>query len=240
MGNRFANMPGYRNLIVAHGIIAAIVFLAVIPTAILVKQFYRDRLRGTRVHISLQVLALLLTTVLFILGFMAVGPARATSNPHHVMGVTIYVIMWIQFIGGWLVHSRERKKKQLQIPFRAFVSIQSVPGVGLLTPIATSTTGSNTRTARVHTGRPWTHPLRSTSVLIHSILLGRSFLGLDGIRPSLQEGTSLRTRLWQRLQLGFRVGRWRRTRAWSFRPFCAQRSRWCWNWCSGKSPERTT
>ena len=122
MGNRFQNMPGYHNLILAHGVIAAIVFLLLVPTAILVNQFYWVRYRAIRIHIWLQVLALLLTTVLFILGFMAVGPSRSLTNPHHAMGVAIYVALIVQFIGGWWVHSRERKKRLPNIPLRAFVS----------------------------------------------------------------------------------------------------------------------
>ena len=131
MGHRFQDMPGYYGLILAHGVIAAITFLFIVPTAIFVKQFYHDRWRGTRTHIWLQVLALLLTTVLFVLGFIAVGPSRSVSNPHHVMGVAIYVLLWVQFIAGWLVHSRERKKKLQHLPLRAFVSLKTTIGWGL-------------------------------------------------------------------------------------------------------------
>ena len=122
MGNRFLNMPGYYGLILAHGVIAAIVFLLLVPVAILMNRFYYNRYFALRVHIWAQVLTILLTTVLFILGFMAVGPSRAATNPHHVIGVTIYVLIIIQFFGGWWIHSRERKKRLPQIPLRAFVS----------------------------------------------------------------------------------------------------------------------
>lgn len=126
MGNRFAEVPQYLTLIRAHGIIAAIVFLFVVPTAIFINRFYnRNPYMALRLHIWLQIITLLLTTVIFILGFFAVGPQRSLTNPHHGIGVAIYVLVLVQFIGGWWVHSREKRKRLMYIPLKLVVSIRS-------------------------------------------------------------------------------------------------------------------
>ena len=123
MGNRFLELPGYHSLIRGHGIVAAITFLLIVPTAIMINRFYTRRpARAIRYHIWLQVLTLLLATVIFILGYFAVGPQRSLTNPHHGIGVAIYVLVLIQFFGGWWVNSRERRKRALQIPLKVVVS----------------------------------------------------------------------------------------------------------------------
>ena len=123
MGNRFAEIPQYFTLIRAHGIVAAIVFLFVVPTAIFVNRFHkRNPYMALRLHIWLQIITVLLTTVLFILGFFAVGPQRSLTNPHHGIGVAIYVLILVQFLGGWWVHSREKRKRLMYIPLKLVVS----------------------------------------------------------------------------------------------------------------------
>ena len=124
MGNRFANMPGYSDLIRAHGIIAGIVFLVLVPTAIMFNRFHtQSPMLALRIHIWIQILTLFLATVVFILGYMAVGPARSQTNPHHGIGLTIYVLILVQFIGGWWVHSRERRKRLTYMPIKVAVSL---------------------------------------------------------------------------------------------------------------------
>lgn len=104
MGNRFSTLTQYHTIITAHGVLAAITFLFVIPAAILFKRFRRaSRETTTRYHAYLQVLAVGLTTVVFILGFLAVGPPRSLTNPHHGIGVAIYVLILLQAIGGRLI-----------------------------------------------------------------------------------------------------------------------------------------
>ncbi|ESZ95131.1 hypothetical protein SBOR_4498 [Sclerotinia borealis F-4128] len=98
MGNRFATMPGYKGLITAHGILAAITFLFMVPAAIM---------------------TVLLSTVVFTLGWMAVGPARSLTNPHHGIGLAIYVLIWVQFLSGWWTHDSEKKRVLRRIPFKA-------------------------------------------------------------------------------------------------------------------------
>lgn len=104
MGNRFSTLTQYHTLIKAHGIIAAIVFLFLVPAAIFYARFYTRRPGyAIRYHAYLHILAVLLTTVLFILGWFAVGPERSLTNPHHGIGVAIYTLILVQIIGGRIV-----------------------------------------------------------------------------------------------------------------------------------------
>ena len=122
MGNRFFTLTGYHSLIEAHGILASITFLAVVPAAIFLMRFYgRQPRMALRLHIWLQILALLLLTVVFILGNFAVGPKRSLTNPHHGIGVALYVLLWVQVIGGGLVHRSEKNKRRLYIPLKAML-----------------------------------------------------------------------------------------------------------------------
>ena len=128
MGNRFAELPQYHSLIRGHGVTAAITFLFIVPLAILIKRFGPNLRLSTRVHIWLQILTVLLTTVVFVLGWFAVGPNRSLTNPHHGIGLAIYILVLAQFIGGWWVHSRQKKHRSLSEPLKAMVRI-SVTGV---------------------------------------------------------------------------------------------------------------
>lgn len=112
MGNRFRELPQYHNLVRGHGVVAAITFLLIVPSAILILRFYdRDHRRAVRIHVWLQILTVLLTTVVFTLGWFAVGPNRSLSNPHHGIGLAIYVLVLAQVIGGWWIHGKARKRR---------------------------------------------------------------------------------------------------------------------------------
>lgn len=113
MGNRFKSMTSYKTLIKGHAILACIVFLAIIPAAIMIKRFHTEKpLRAIKIHISLQILTVFLMTAVFVLGNIAVGSTRALTNPHHGIGLAIYVLVLGQFIGGWFVHSREKHARE--------------------------------------------------------------------------------------------------------------------------------
>ncbi|KAK7737050.1 hypothetical protein SLS53_006808 [Cytospora paraplurivora] len=104
MGNRFATMPQYHSLVKAHGIIAVIVFLFIVPIAIFYARFYTRRPGyAVRYHAYLNIAAVLLTTAAFVLGWFAVGPKRSLTNPHHGIGVAIYTLILVQIIGGRLI-----------------------------------------------------------------------------------------------------------------------------------------
>jgi ABC-type uncharacterized transport system permease subunit len=116
-------MAGYRSVILGHGIVAAITFLGVVPAAIFVARFYHRNPRlALRLHIWLQILTVALSTVVFVLGFQAVGSKRSLTNPHHGIGVAIYVLILVQAIGGSWIHRREKGKNRTKIPLKLMVS----------------------------------------------------------------------------------------------------------------------
>lgn len=123
MGNRFASLPQYHHLILGHGILAAIVFLLLVPAAITIARFYHRNPRlALRLHIYLQILTVGLLTVVLILGWFAVGPERSLTNPHHGIGVAIYTLVLVQAIGGAAVHHTEKGKERLRLPIKLIVS----------------------------------------------------------------------------------------------------------------------
>lgn len=119
MGNRFRDFAQYHPLIKGHGIIATITFLFIVPAAILIARFYgRNPGWALHAHIYLQIMTVALSTVLFVLGFMAVGPSRSLSNPHHGIGVAIYVLILVQAIGGGWIYRREKGKARRKLPIK--------------------------------------------------------------------------------------------------------------------------
>jgi hypothetical protein len=125
MGNRFRDMPGYHSMIVAHGVIATIVFLGFVPAAILIVRYYSiwNRYWAYKYHAWLQVLTLLLSTVVFVLGWFAVGPRRSLTNPHHGIGLAIYVLIIFQALWGWFSHKVELGKRRHRSPLKLVVCL---------------------------------------------------------------------------------------------------------------------
>jgi hypothetical protein len=122
MGNRFRNMLNYKTYVTAHAILAGITFLFVVPAAIFMARFYhRNPRTALRFHIWLQILAVLLSTAAFILGFQAVGLERSLTNPHHGIGVALYTLVLIQAIGGSVIHRWEKNKERFKIPLKLMV-----------------------------------------------------------------------------------------------------------------------
>jgi hypothetical protein len=128
MGNRFSTLTQYHSLITAHGVLAAITFLFLVPLAVMTKRFRRAPHESVvRTHSYLNVLAIGFSTVVFVLGFFAVGPSRSLTNPHHGIGVAIYVLILLQALGGRMImHIRKGHS------FRAHVHRWSGRTVGLL------------------------------------------------------------------------------------------------------------
>lgn len=104
MGSRFSTLSQYHRIVLAHGVVAALVFLLIVPGSVMMARFY-SRQPGHAVvyHAQLHVLAGLMLLAVFILGFFAVGPNRSLSNPHHGIGVAILVLFILQLVGGRLV-----------------------------------------------------------------------------------------------------------------------------------------
>ena len=115
-------MNGYQSLVKAHGILAAISFLGAVPASIFIIRFYgRKKSLASRLHVWLNILTLLLTTVLFILGFMAVGPKRSLSNPHHGIGVAIYVLLWAETLQGCIFHRKDMHLRRFSRPLKVLL-----------------------------------------------------------------------------------------------------------------------
>ncbi|KAH4073551.1 hypothetical protein HBH92_006930 [Parastagonospora nodorum] len=122
MGNRFRNMINYKTYVTAHAVLAGITFLFVIPAAIFMARFYhRNPRTALRFHIWLQILAVLLSTAAFVLGFQAVGLQRSLTNPHHGIGVALYTLVLIQAIGGSVIHRWEQNKERFKIPLKLMI-----------------------------------------------------------------------------------------------------------------------
>lgn len=114
MGNRFSTEPQYHQLVMGHGILAVITFLFVVPTAVMYARF-RPFGHPIHMHAYLNILAVLLSTVVFVLGYFAVGPNRSLTNPHHGIGVAIYTMILVQVIGGRLVKNIRKKSFRLML-----------------------------------------------------------------------------------------------------------------------------
>ncbi|KAJ5688593.1 hypothetical protein N7462_002985 [Penicillium macrosclerotiorum] len=123
MGNRFKNMAGYHSIIIAHGVIATIVFLGLVPISTLIIRYYSrwNPFWAFKLHAWCQVLTLLLTTVVFVLGWFAVGPERSLTNPHHGIGLAIYVMVIFQVLWGWFLHKVESKKRSYHVPLKLVI-----------------------------------------------------------------------------------------------------------------------
>jgi len=112
MGNRFRDLPEYHRLILGHGVLAAITFLAIVPAAVFIAKFgFFSPRTSVKLHVYLQILTVFLATVILMLGYFAVGPDRSLTNPHHGIGVAIYVCILVQFLYGWMMARAERRRK---------------------------------------------------------------------------------------------------------------------------------
>jgi hypothetical protein len=120
-------MSEYHSLVRAHGVIAALVFLFIVPAAIFIPRFYwRDPRLALRMHIWLQILTVLLGTVVLILGWFAVGPERSLSNPHHGIGLAIYVLIMFQAIWGTIVKRWEKGRTVWMVSRKLMVSFMAL------------------------------------------------------------------------------------------------------------------
>ncbi|RKF79713.1 putative cytochrome b561 ferric reductase transmembrane [Golovinomyces cichoracearum] len=117
MGNRFATLSQYHSIISAHGILAVATFLFLVPAAILIAQFRASsRSWALRLHIYLQILTILLSTAVFTLGWFAVGPSRSFTNPHHGIGMAIYVLILVQGFSGYCIYHRSNYRSPRKQP----------------------------------------------------------------------------------------------------------------------------
>jgi hypothetical protein len=189
MGNRFRDMPQYHSLIRAHGVIAAIVFLGLVPGAILIARFYGPSpYRARRYHMWMQSVTVLLSTVVFVLGWFAVGPQRSLTNPHHGIGLAIYVLIMFQMFWGWFVHKRLKDRQRPHIPLKLMVSTchsEDSPYSSGLTCAVAPLDRPGYCPAGDRTDTPWTHPLWLAIVIIHFIRRDSIYAASHLLHPHL-------------------------------------------------------
>ena len=131
MGNRFRDLPQYHRLILGHGVVAAITFLGLVPLSIFVSKWgkrWPGPRRSFKLHVYAQVLVIFLVTTVIALGFLAVGPERSLSNPHHGIGLAIYVLYVFLFLQGWLMYRHERKRETFPTKLPFFVWLHNILG----------------------------------------------------------------------------------------------------------------
>ena len=110
MGNRFRTMKEYHSIITAHAVVAIIAFLFLLPLSIFVNQFFKGSRRvARRVQAWIHLFVFFLATVVFALGWFAVGSRRSLTNPHHGIGLAIYVLVIVHSLGGIGIRRNERK-----------------------------------------------------------------------------------------------------------------------------------
>jgi hypothetical protein len=170
MGNRFSTVVEYHKIVKAHGILAAITFMFIVPAAIFIARFYwRDPRLAMRMHIWLQILTVFLSTVILTLGWFAVGPQRSLSNPHHGIGVAIYVMIMFQVIWGWLVRRMERGRTVWRTSIKLMVCHLDHYYATMLTTVVSPMAGQGNCSARIGTDSPWPYPLWLSQGSIHSL-----------------------------------------------------------------------
>lgn len=208
MSSRFSALPQYHRLIIGHGIVAALVFLLIVPSAIFVARFYyRNPRLALRLHIYLQILTVALITVVLILGWFAVGPERSLSNPHHGIGVALYTLVLVQFFGGALIHRLEKGKSRWKIPLKLMVSENFVCNFRSLYMIltrlsATPMAWKSNCFARYCPDPSRYDPLWLSQVLVHPLRCGRLRSDRLVLHPLLHVPTGCRLR--RLLELYFR------------------------------------
>lgn len=134
MAQRFSTVGQYHKLVLAHGVIAAITFIFLVPISVMIARFSRGPPKSLRHHAYIQVLAIGLTTICFVIGYFAVGPDRSLTNPHHGIGVAIYVLVLVQAIGGRLIYSitaRHSLRKALHRWFGRVITLLGIIQVPL-------------------------------------------------------------------------------------------------------------
>ena len=71
---------------------------------------------AVRLHGQLNIFSCLFLVAIFALGFFAVGPERSLTNPHHGLGVAIFVLFLLQLVGGRLiVHITKSRSLRIMI-----------------------------------------------------------------------------------------------------------------------------
>jgi hypothetical protein len=126
MANRFQGLTEYHKLVLGHGVLAAITFLFIVPAAIFIARFHYPPPQAVQYHIYLHILTVLLTTIIVVLGWFSVGPGRSLTNPHHGIGIAIYVLVLFQVMYGWLVRKLQRGRQLGRVSIKMMVCYNNI------------------------------------------------------------------------------------------------------------------
>ena len=126
-GVRHAGIPRYHKLIIAHAVFMVIPFLFLIPISLFFARYrkHAEPRQAIQWHFILNTATIVFITIGFILAYFAVDKGTWGSNPHHIIGVTIYAGVIVQACFGVLLRKREEKKirKLGEVGLRGMVSI---------------------------------------------------------------------------------------------------------------------
>ncbi|KAL7274245.1 hypothetical protein RUND412_002858 [Rhizina undulata] len=113
MGARHAGDRRYHVLIVVHAVFAALACLLFIPIAIFCARFFMAGPKHQRAvygHVGLHIASIIALTIAFITGWFAVGAADWGKNPHHLIGLTLYIAIILQALLGAFVRYRNMQE----------------------------------------------------------------------------------------------------------------------------------
>jgi len=105
-GERSHQDAYYRRLIVAHAVFAILAILVTVPLAVVSTRYTKHlqpKGRWMKNHAILNTLTVIFITIVFTLGYFAVGTSgNIFDNVHHRIGLTIFIAILLQFFFGLL------------------------------------------------------------------------------------------------------------------------------------------
>ncbi|KAH0606970.1 uncharacterized protein H6S33_002958 [Morchella sextelata] len=117
-GARNAGNSTYYRLIVVHAVFACLAFLLFIPAAIVCTRYLihgRNPRTAMYGHIGSNTASIICLTITFAAGFSAVGRENWGTNPHHIIGATLYAGVLFQALFGAFVRWRNSTKIRKRI-----------------------------------------------------------------------------------------------------------------------------
>ncbi|RUP45253.1 hypothetical protein BC936DRAFT_148405 [Jimgerdemannia flammicorona] len=122
-----AGLTNTDYMIIAHAVIMFCAWGVLIPLAIFVARFGRKMEKWVRKHWIIQVVAVVLTIIGVIIGFILTSPDPPTET-HHILGIAIFIAVLFQFFLGWYIHylhdkERTRSPPRTRRPTRNYMHI---------------------------------------------------------------------------------------------------------------------
>ncbi|KAF3937165.1 hypothetical protein ABW19_dt0200771 [Dactylella cylindrospora] len=122
-GARHRGDTRYYRLIVVHAVFMCLAILLCIPFGIFTARFraYKNPRRAIRTHIYSNIFTIVFLTIGFACGYIATTGQRAWTNPHHIIGLTIYSAIMLQALLGVIVHQRGKYRVTPHLPLRTML-----------------------------------------------------------------------------------------------------------------------